>query len=75
MRNLVYLGEDEGMAERGLEAVRDVITDMRTATNDFTTLAQTINSEMGVPLISKEDFIEDIDFEALEVLFNLEWFR
>jgi hypothetical protein len=30
---------------------------------------------MGVPLISKEDFIEDIDFEALEVLFNLEWFR
>jgi hypothetical protein len=76
MRNLIYLGEDDGMAERGVKAVQDVVTDMRTATNDLTMLAQTIFvSETGAYMISDEEFSEDIDFEALEALFSLYWFR
>ncbi|KAF7672699.1 hypothetical protein GT037_009200 [Alternaria burnsii] len=76
MRNLVYLGEDDGMAERGVKAVQDVVADMRTATNDLTMLAQTIFVEhTGEHLTSDEGFSEDIDFEALEVFFSLEWFR
>jgi hypothetical protein len=76
MRNLVYLGEDDGMAERGVKAVQDVVTDMRTTTNDLTLLAQTIvNWETGVYLFSNEEMSKDVDSEALETLFNFEWFR
>ncbi|KAB2100480.1 hypothetical protein AG0111_0g11323 [Alternaria gaisen] len=76
MRNLVYLGEDDGMAERGVKTVQDVVTDMRTATNDLTMLAQTIFvKETGAHVTSAEGFNQDIDFEALDVFFGLEWFR
>ena len=76
MCNLVYLDEDEGMAERGVKAVQDVITDIRTATHDFTMLAQIIFvEETGVHVISAKGFNENIDFEALEVFFGLKWFR
>jgi hypothetical protein len=64
------------MAERGVKAVQDVVTDMRTTTNDLTLLAQTIvNWETGVYLFSNEEMSKDVDSEALETLFNFEWFR
>jgi hypothetical protein len=76
MRNLIYLGEDDGMAERGVKAVQGVVTDMRTAINDLTMLAQTIFvKETGAHVTSAEGFNENIDFEALEVFFGLKWFR
>ncbi|RYN89408.1 hypothetical protein AA0119_g11369 [Alternaria tenuissima] len=76
MRNLIYLGEDDGMAERGVKALQDVVTDMRTATNDLTTLGQTIFVvETGGGVSSDEGFSEYIDFQGLEVLFSLNWFR
>ncbi|CAN9413551.1 unnamed protein product [Alternaria alternata] len=75
MRNLIYLGEDDGMAERCVKAVQDVLTDIRTATHDFTMLDQTIFAQKNILMQSHEGFSEDIDFEALEVLFSLDWFR
>jgi hypothetical protein len=74
--NLIYLGEDDGMSERGVKAIQDVVNDMRTATADLTLLFQTIHDEpTGAFLYSTEAFSTDIDFEALEALFNRHWFR
>ncbi|CAN9411705.1 unnamed protein product [Alternaria alternata] len=76
IRNLVYLGEDDGMARRGVKAIQDVVTDMRTATADMTLLSQTIHAKgIGSILASNEGFSEDVDFEALEALFSISWFR
>jgi hypothetical protein len=76
MRNLIYLGEDDGMARRSVKAVQDVITDMRTATADLTMLSATIfPGGRGILVASNEGFGQDIDFEALESLFSLSWFR
>ncbi|CAN9337341.1 unnamed protein product, partial [Alternaria alternata] len=76
IRNLIYLGEDGGMARRGVKAVQDVFTDMRTETANLTLLHQTIYAEgTGARLVSKEGFSKGVDFEALEVLFSLAWFR
>ncbi|CAN9216570.1 unnamed protein product [Alternaria alternata] len=76
LRNLVYLGEDDGMAERGVKALQDVMTDMRTATANFTLLRQTVYAQgTDANLLSNKGFSEEVDFEALEILFNLKWFR
>jgi hypothetical protein len=49
---------------------------MRAATADFTLLFQTIfDVATGVPFYSNENFSEEVDFEALEALFSLHWFR
>lgn len=74
--NLVYLGEDDGMAARGVNAIQYIVNDMRTATAEFTQLFQTIyDGATGASFYSHEDFGADVDFEALEALFGLQWFR
>jgi hypothetical protein len=74
--NLIYLGEDEGMAERGVKAVQYVVDDMRAATADLTLSCQTMFDEAtGAELYSNEGFGADIDFEALKALFSCHWFR
>jgi hypothetical protein len=76
MHNLIYLGENDGMAERGVKAIQNVVNDMRTATVDLTLLSQTIyDEETSTSLYSTEAFNVDVDFEALEALFSLHWFR
>lgn len=76
MHNLIYLGENDGMAERGVKAIQNVVNDMRTATADLTLLSQTIyDEETSTSLYSTEAFNVDVDFEALEALFSLHWFR
>ncbi|KAH8632799.1 hypothetical protein IG631_11433 [Alternaria alternata] len=76
MRNLIYLGEDDGMAERGVKAVQDVVTDMHTATANLTLLLQTMYAEVtDAVLTSNEGFSKGVDFEALVALFSLSWFR
>ncbi|KAI4607255.1 hypothetical protein J4E83_009711 [Alternaria metachromatica] len=75
--NLIYLGEDDDdMADRGMEALQDVVNDMRAVTADFTQLLQTIfNHETGARLYSNEPFNTSVDFVALEALFGHLWFR
>jgi hypothetical protein len=75
--NLVYLGEDDdNMAGRGVKAMQDVVNDMRAATADLNLLFETIYDEKsGTNLSSKEAFSTNIDFEALEALLSLDWFR
>jgi hypothetical protein len=75
-QNLVYLGEDNtAVAERAIENVRLVYTEMRIATNNFESLLEILYdqaSEMRV--VSNEDIRVDVDFAALESLFSLAWF-
>jgi hypothetical protein len=74
--NLVYLGEDDGLADRGVKAVQYLIDDMRITTADFTLLFQTIyDKETGASFYSAKPFSADVDFVALEALFSLHWFR
>jgi hypothetical protein len=76
MRNLIYLGEDDGMARRGVKALQDVITEMRTATANLTLLRQTMYAEgMDAILKSNKGFSEGVDFETLLALFSLSWVR
>jgi hypothetical protein len=75
--NLVYLGEDDdNMAERGVKAMQDVVNDMRAATADLTLLFETIrDGENAIDLYSTKARSMNTDFEALEYLFSLDWFR
>jgi hypothetical protein len=75
-QNLVYLGEDDTrFAERASSAVQSLISEMRTENNDLDSLAQAVhNDTTGVILFSDDDFKADVDFPALERLFNLAWF-
>jgi hypothetical protein len=76
MRNLIYLGEDAGMARRGVKALQDVITEMRTATANLTLLRQTMYAEgMDAILKSNKRFSKGVDFETLLALFSLSWVR
>jgi hypothetical protein len=76
-RNLVYLGEDEaGLAERAIHSLQKLLSEMRVATNDFTSLFPVLNDEKtGLRLYSDQDFQSDMDFEALIGLFALPWFQ
>jgi hypothetical protein len=76
-RNLVYLGEDDTrFAERASSAVQSLISEMRTENNDLDSSVQAAyNARTGVILFSDEDFKADVDFPALERLFDLAWFR
>jgi hypothetical protein len=75
-QNLVYLGEDDTrFAERASSAVQSLIYEMRTENNDVDSLAQAVhNDTTGLILFSDDDFKADVDFPALERLFNLAWF-
>jgi hypothetical protein len=74
--NLVYLGEDDGLADRGVKAIQCIVNDMRAATADLNLLVETIWDEAtGTFFWSNEGFSVDVDFEALEALFSLQWFR
>jgi hypothetical protein len=76
-RNLVYLGEDEaGLAERAIHSLQKLLSEMRVATNDFTSLFPVLNEEKtGLRLYSDQDFQSDMDFESLVGLFALPWFQ
>ncbi|KAH7084229.1 heterokaryon incompatibility protein-domain-containing protein [Paraphoma chrysanthemicola] len=74
--NLIYLGEDtEGLAERAVRSIQDLIYEMKKVTKDFSLLSETLYDPLtcGVQF-TKEDFLVEVDFEALECLFNLQWF-
>lgn len=78
--NLVYLGEDDGTAERAMGAVESVMSDMREATNDFdpATIRRTLWREEPKSWFrnhSREPFVSDVDFGALVDLFERPWFR
>jgi len=75
-QNLVYLGEDDGHAERGVESIHNLVSEMRTATSDFSLIFQTLCEKgTGASHYSEKGLDADVDFEALESLFNLQWFR
>ncbi|KAH7071941.1 hypothetical protein BKA63DRAFT_60601 [Paraphoma chrysanthemicola] len=75
--NLVFLGEDtEGLAERGIKSVQDLVFEMKEATKDFSLLFGTIYDPLtGAASFSKDGFTMEVDFEALQCLFNLQWFK
>jgi hypothetical protein len=76
-RNLVYLGEDEaGLAERAIHSLQKLLSEMRAATSDFTSLFPVLNEEeTGLRLYSDQGFQSDVDFDALVGLFALPWFQ
>jgi hypothetical protein len=76
-RNLIYLGEDdEGMASRALKSIQDLVNEMRVITNDFETLTSTLwDVDTGEEMFSDEDFVTELDFVALQFLYDLPWFR
>jgi hypothetical protein len=74
--NLVYLGEDDGLADRGVKAIQYLVNDMRAATADLTSLSETIfDKALGSRIYSNKGFGANVDFEALEALFSFHWFR
>jgi hypothetical protein len=74
--NLIYLGEDDGLADRGVKAIQYLVNDMRAATGDLTSLSETIlDKATGSRVYSNKGFGADVDFEALEALFGFHWFR
>lgn len=76
-RNLIYLGEDDlNVAERAAESVHALASEMRAGTDNFAQLYPTMyDTDTGSYIYSAEDFESEIDLEALEVLFDLPWFR
>jgi hypothetical protein len=75
--NLIYLGEDEiGLAERAMHSVQKLLSEMRVATYDFTSLYPVVSDKTtGLRLYSDQGFQSEIDFEALQGLFELPWFQ
>lgn len=75
-QNLIYLGEDDGVAARAYAAIEVVLEDMRGLTNDFTsTFDILLEKSTGASHYAKEGFSAEVYFDALEVMFKLPWFR
>lgn len=75
-RNLIHLGDSNAhLAERALKSISALNDEMATATHDDTLVHKILRaSKGGEPAISQLNFSTDLDFHALECLFNLPWF-
>jgi hypothetical protein len=74
-QNLVYLGEDDaGSAERAAKSVQSLVSEMRAEVGDVEALFDTLHSRKREGSISIKEFNPDVNFSALERLFNLAWF-
>jgi hypothetical protein len=75
-KNLVYLGEDDGTAERGMKAIQDLVSEMRAETDDYKSYKKPLSETKIEPLLDSDTgFGVEIDFEPLERLFEFMWFR
>jgi hypothetical protein len=55
-RNLIWAGEDEGgRSKEAIESLHNVLQDMRSATNDYTTVYPTLFNESFRPQFSNAD--------------------
>jgi hypothetical protein len=74
-QNLVCLGEDDaGSAERAAKSVLLLVSEMRAEIGDVEAVANTLVSRKLEGSTPIKEFKPDVDFSALERLFNLAWF-
>jgi hypothetical protein len=75
-QNLVYLGEDDaGSAERAARSVQLLVSEIRAEIGKLEALLDTLESRKREGSTSIKGFNPDVDFSALERLFDLAWFR
>lgn len=71
-RNLVWLGDDHGVADECVAIIKTVLTDIRRRTQDFRTMWDVIHSG---PFARMESAIDNsMDLAPLSPIFRCEWF-